>query len=114
MWQVVQLYTILNNNDFFITDIRVTAESVSEKLKKLNPNKSPGPDKIYPRILKELSNELASPLAYLFNLSIEKGEIPEEWKCAEVTAIFKKGAKSSANNYRPVSLTCIVCKVLES
>ena len=47
-------------------------------------------------------------------MSLEEGQIPDEWKRAEVTAIFKKGTKSTPGNYRPVSLTCVVCKVLES
>ena len=45
---------------------------------------------------------------------METGRIPLDWKKAEVTAIFKKGRKSTAGNYRPVSLTCVICKVLET
>ena len=65
-------------------------------------------------MLKELSEELALPLCILFNKSLESGEVPEDWKTAVVTAIFKKGTRSDPGNYRPVSLTCVVCKVLES
>ena len=50
----------------------------------------------------------------MFNMSLESGTLPKDWKEAEVTAIFKKGSKSDPGNYRPVSLTCILCKVLES
>ena len=100
--------------DMFVSDLVITEKAVRDKLNKLNPNKSPGPDKLYPRILKELSDELAKPLTNFFNLSIEKGELPDEWKLAEVTAIFKKGDKQNPGNYRPISLTCILCKVLES
>ena len=102
------------SNEMFASDLIITEEAVRAKLSNLNPNKSPGPDKLYPRILKELCNELAKPLTYFFNLSIEKGELPEEWKLAEVTAVFKKGDKQNPGNYRPISLTCILCKVLES
>ena len=103
-----------NSNGKFVSDLSVTEEQVKDKLKNLNPNKSPGPDKLYPRALKELCEELAAPLAVLFNKSLDKGVLPSEWKLAEITAIFKKGNKTSPNNYRPVSLTCILCKVLES
>ena len=48
------------------------------------------------------------------NKSVQENCIPSVWKTAEVTAIFKKGAKNDPGNYRPVSLTCIACKILES
>lgn len=95
-------------------DIDVTAQTVEKKLKELNANKAQGPDLIPPRVLKELSKELSIPLSKLYNKSIETGKIPGDWKSAEVTAIFKKGTRSEPGNYRPVSLTCIACKVLES
>jgi len=98
----------------FITEVTITEAEVRNKLKDLNPNKSPGPDKIYPKVLKELHNELAEPIAQLFNKSFNEGKIPKDWKQAEITSIFKKGNRSSTNNYRPVSLTCILCKVMES
>jgi hypothetical protein len=97
-----------------ITDIVITPEAVKKKLNSLDASKAQGPDNIPPRVLKELSNELSTPLCLLFNKSIETGIVPNDWKTADVTAIFKKGSKSEPGNYRPVSLTCIVCKVLES
>ena len=57
---------------------------------------------------------LAIPLSILFNKFLEKGLIPADWKRAEVVAVFKKGTKSDPGNYRPVSLTSVICKVLES
>ena len=97
-----------------LSDIVVTPEAVENKLKQLNPTKAQGPDKIPPRVLKELSHELSIPLTHIFNKSLETGKIPDEWKTAVVTAIHKKGSKNEAGNYRPVSLTCVLCKVLES
>ena len=97
-----------------LTEIIVTPLAVKNKLLGLNHNKSQGPDRIPPRILKEVAEEISTPLSLLFNKSLETGILPDDWKSAEVTAIFKKGAKSDPGNYRPVSLTCIVCKVLES
>ena len=97
-----------------ITDIRVTAEAVKTKLKELDSAKAQGPDGIPPRVLKELAEELSIPMAKLFNKSLETGFVPTDWKNAEVTAIFKKGSRSEPGNYRPVSLTCITCKILES
>ena len=53
------------------------------------------------------------PLAHLFRLTLDTGELPSEWKMAYVSPISKKGSRMSLNNYRPVSLTCAVCKVME-
>ena len=52
-------------------------------------------------------------LKFLFNNSLTNGKIPSDWKIAEVRPIFKKGTKSNPGNYRPVSLTSVVCKVFE-
>ena len=94
--------------------INVTAEMVIKKLKDLNVTKSPGPDEIHPRILKEAAPSLAPALAILYNNTLKSHEVPDEWRTALITAIFKKGDKSDPSNYRPISLTCIICKVLES
>jgi hypothetical protein len=95
-------------------DIEITQESVHKLLRDLNPNKSPGPDQIHPRILKECARELSQPLVELFNLSLTTAQMPDLWKKAKVTALHKKGKRSLPSNYRPISLTCILCKVMES
>ena len=100
--------------DNFLENITITEDQMYHALNSLNISKSPGPDEIHPRILKELSKELAKPLSMLFNKSIKEGKIPDKWKIAEVRPIFKKGSKQEAGNYRPVSLTSVVCKVFES
>jgi hypothetical protein len=65
-------------------------------------------------LLKELLDQIKEPLAKIFNKSINTGIMPEDWKTANVTPIFKKGSKSDPANYRPVSLTSVCCKLLES
>jgi len=97
-----------------ITEIQVTPAAVRKKLLELNPGKAQGPDNIPPRVLKELAEVLVEPLCILFNKSLETGTLPLEWKKAEVVGIFKKGTRSDPGNYRPVSLTCVLCKMLES
>ena len=103
-----------NSQGMTLSEIRVTPAAVTEKLGKLNKDKAQGPDNIPPRVLVELCHTLGEPLSVLYNKSLEMGRIPADWKTAHVTAIFKKGTKSTAGNYRPVSLTCVLCKVLES
>jgi hypothetical protein len=65
-------------------------------------------------VLKECKEELCDPLSTIFNKSIESGRVPEFWKVANVIPVFKKGDRSLASNYRPISLTSIVGKLLES
>ena len=75
--------------------------------------KSSGPDNICCRILKELASEFAPILCNIFTQSLETGQIPDDWSTAFVTPIFKKGSRSLPENYRPVSLTSVPCKILE-
>ena len=65
------------------------------------------------RILKELATEITKPFSILFKQSISLMTVPKEWRNATVTAIFKKGNNSMRGNYRPVSLTSVVCKTME-
>ena len=96
-----------------IPNIEISEQDITDALQKLNMSKSPGPDQIHPRILRELAVELASPFKRLFTKSINEGKLPSKWKLAEVRPIFKKGNKNKPGNYRPVSLTSVVCKILE-
>ena len=92
----------------------ISEEDVLKCLNKLKPSKSPGPDGLHPRVLKEAAEIIAKPLSIIFNKSIEQGTVPDDWKLAHVTALFKKGKATSPGNYRPVSLTSVVCKIMES
>ena len=85
-----------------------------KKLCKIKTNKSPGPDSIHPRVLYEIREVLVSPLLIIFQTSVRTGTIPDPWRDANITAILKKDDKHVAGNYRPVSLTSIACKLLES
>ena len=104
---------LLDRSTSFMHDIVVTKEGVTKLLKGLNPSKALGPDELHPRVLKELAMELGPLFAHFFQQSIDTGEIPKEWSLANICPLFKKGNRSLAHNYRPVSLTCIPCKLLE-
>ena len=94
-------------------DITLTRKGVEKLLLGLNTSKAMGPDKVHPRILKELAHDLSEVMTHFFQQSITIGIIPEEWKQANICPLFKKNDRSVPSNYRPVSLTCILCKVLE-
>ena len=89
-------------------------DDIKNRLQQLNVFKSPGPDGIHPKILAETANELAYPLKLIFDCSFNTKQLPLEWKYANITPLYKKGSRTEVINYRPVSLTSIVCKLMES
>ena len=109
------LYREEDDDINFITlnDIDITRTKVVKALQELKRNKSGGIDSINSTLLIECKTGVTSPLEQLFSASINLEKIPDEWRLANVTPIFKKGSKKEPGNYRPVSLTSHVCKVLE-
>ena len=85
---------------------------ITKKIKKMKDNKSHGVDGIPPKLLKEIVEQISTPLENLFNLSLEEGIVPSEWKEANITPLFKKGSRSKPENYRPI--ISVVCKLLET
>ena len=96
-----------------IKDLKITEFGVFKLLDKIDVSKASGPDCIPGRILQNLARELAPVLHFIFEQSLNTGDLPAEWTLANVAPIFKKGSKLQAVNYRPVSLTCISCKLFE-
>ena len=102
------------NEENSIDNVTVTQDEMKKLLKDLKPNKSPGTDEIHPLFLKECATSLSVPFKILFDLTIKESKLPDDWKKAEIRPIYKKkGSKSDPSNYRPVSLTSVVCKVFE-
>ena len=96
-----------------MNNIYVSEDGVRKLLQKINLRKATGPDMIPARLLKECSEELARILAIIYNKSIQTGKVLDDWKKANVSAVFKKGQHYDPANYRPVSLICLCCKILE-
>ena len=96
-----------------IRDLSISVEGVKKLLKGVNPRKAAGPDQVPCRLLQALHEELAQVFTLLFQKTYEEGSLPDVWKTAWITPIYKKDAKCLAANYRPVSLTCVSCKLLE-
>jgi hypothetical protein len=93
--------------------IHFTDNGVYKLLGWVNPAKAIGPDKLPTRILKECAEQLAPVLCHIFQHSYDTGEVPEDWKVPNITAIYKKGDRQAAKNYRPVSLTSVCSKLME-
>ena len=90
----------------------VTPEMVAKKIKTMKDNKSPGVDRIPPKLLMETVEQISISLARVFNLSLKEGVVPFEWKEANKVPLLKKGSRNKSENYR-VSLTSVICKLLE-
>ena len=79
-----------------LTDIKITTKKVKEKIRKLRKGAAGGPDKIGTRLLQELTEVISSPLATVMRKTLE---VPDDWRTANVSPIYKKGAKHSHGNY---------------
>jgi transposase len=103
------------NCENVISDLSISVADVKKLLLKVNPSKSPGPDNINPKLLLSLgeNEQFVHAVTLLFRKCFESGSIPSQWKTANVVALHKKGSKTLASNYRPISLTCILCKLYE-
>ena len=95
------------------SDVEISRDDVLQLLLSIDVHKASGPDGIPGRLLKEGAHWIATPIQKLFNLSPNQGSLPREWVTANVSPVFKKGNKHLPINYRPISLTCIVVKILE-
>jgi len=94
-------------------DIELHEEKILKMLEKHNVSKSQGPDGLHPRILHETRTEITTPLKLIFEASLKLKELPHDWVNANIFAVYKKGKKSELCNYRQISLTSILCKIME-
>jgi len=95
------------------SDISIKPEGVLDLIKNIDSSKSCGPDNITGVLLKTFATCIVFSLTSIFQYSLASNTLPDIWRLAKVKPIFKKGSRHLPNNYRPVSLTCITCKLLE-
>ena len=91
----------------------MTKKEQKKLLRNLNISKASGPDNIPNILLKECAAELSPVVTHLFQKSIDSGTLPQDWTSANIAPIYKKGDRHKAENYRPVSLTSVLSKILE-
>ena len=100
-----------------IQPIKISSQGVAKLLSDLQPHKAPGPDGLPNIVLKSCANNIAPALSLIYQKSLDTGTLPSDWLTLQLTsnisAAFKKGDRHLAENYRPISLTSVPCKILE-
>lgn len=97
-----------------ISSLQIPRDKIELSLKNLNPNKGPGPDNLPSAFLKQLHKCLSEPLYIIFNKCLSEGVLPDQWKNALVTPIFKSGSRPNVSDYRPISVLSHIPKIFES
>ena len=96
-----------------LSSIVFDKDSIIEELNNIDPFKANKKDCIHPRILKEVRDNIVDPLSIIFNMSMQTGEVPDRWKLGTVTPLHKGGDKHQCKNYRPITLTSLLCRIME-
>ena len=94
-------------------EINISLNGIIKLLQYLKPDKAAGQDHIKPLLLQKLCLEIAPVLHVIFSRSLDEDSLPSDWLKATVLSVFEKEDKSSPSNFRPIFLTCILCKRLE-
>jgi hypothetical protein len=104
---------LLDDNKI-LDDLVIDKRVLLQKLLQLKDDKAPGNDGFSPFFIKRIAEEIVDPLCMIFRSSLDESDVPDDWKVANVSPIFKKGKKDDPGNYRPVSLTSVISKIFES
>jgi hypothetical protein len=105
--------TTINHVTPKVMDINLTYKSVLQGVLNLKPDKACGPDKVSPKLLKNAGRALIPSLLYLYTSSAISNSVPDQWKNAIVSSLYKKGDETEKSNYRPISLLCVPGKLME-
>jgi hypothetical protein len=100
-------------DDIVLDCVEFTRDTVLRAIKKLKTNSACGPDSLPPILLKKLAHCLAEPLALILDSFMSIGGVPDDWRRAIVTPVYKSGLAADVSNYRPISLTFVACKIME-
>ena len=110
-----ELKDLLQNKSGCSDDVKmsISREEIIAAIKSLAEAKAPGLDEVSTSFLLGCEQEMLIPLLIIFNKWYNEGKI-EIWRYANVIPVYKKGLKTLALNHRPVSLTCVRCKIMET
>ena len=101
-------------SDLVLEDCHIEVNDIVKQLDNLKIIRATGPDEMIARVIVEVRKEIVIPIPKLFCLGYKQGRLPQDWRDAIVIPIYKKGSKKDPGNYRPVSLTSIIVKIMET
>lgn len=93
--------------------VELSVSGIEVLLKSIDETKANGPDGISPRVLKRCAHPISLYLYLIYAKSLSVGLLPNDWKAAHIVPIHKGSSRKDVENYRPISLTSISCKVIE-
>lgn len=93
--------------------VEFSVSGIETLLQNIDETKASGPDGISPRVLKRCAQAISPYLYLIYTQSLATSVLPDDWKVAHVVPIHKGGPKKDVSNYRPISLTSILCKIIE-
>ena len=108
-------YSLINETGYMDNSLMpvLNRNEIKKEILNIKDRKACGPDGVTVRLLKEGGDSLVDALFLMYTASIKTGVLPEDWKLANITPVFKKGSRKLVSNYRPISLTSLIVKVLE-
>ena len=104
------------NKGVFLGEFKIKPfheDFILKELCSLNVLKGAGLDELSPRFLKDGAAQIIPLITYIVNLAITTETVPEDFKTARITPLYKKKSKLDVGNYRPVSVLNCVSKILE-
>jgi hypothetical protein len=101
------------NHGHKMSSVCFSVNLVKRAIARLRTNSKGGPDGLPPLLLKTCVSQLSAPLAYIYNLCFQQNYLAPDWLRAYITPVFKKGDPTNPLNYRPIALTCTICKIME-
>ncbi len=108
-----ELPRFASRTDRIMPPITFSPARVFKQLSGLDLRKAGGPDRLASRVLKDFAAELTPCITAPFGETLARSGLPEVWKHSYVSPLHKSGARSDPGNYRPISLTCVLCKLFE-
>ena len=110
---LIPSFSLPLNHGCKMSSVHFSVSLVKRAIARLKINSKGSPDGLPPLLFKTCISQLSAPLTYIYNLCFQQNYLAPAWLHAYVTPVFKKGDPTNPSNYRPIALTCTICKIME-